>query len=351
MSAMVQIARLPSTAGSSPYYDLFYEALRRHGVSAESAEYDLAWFRRNQARLDWLHVHWVGYYYAENTRRATWRRAVELIHFLVEVRRMGLPLLWTLHNTFPHDSRSRAADYVVRLALARLANVVITHSREGERFLSSYFFRRHRVLHTPRGHLADYYPNDLSRAEARARLGLSDQAFVYLLLGALRPYKGTEELIGAFKQLGDDERSMLLIAGRPLSEAYGSHLQIAVGDHPRIRLLLGRVPDADLQIYLNAADLYALPFRQSLTSGTLMLAMSFGVPALIPPLPSLLEYVNPDVAYVLSPGEDLATALRRARARRIAGTLHAGDRLIRWARRFDWDEMVAPLVPLLTRRS
>ena len=70
------------------------------------------------------------------------------------------------------------------------------------------------------------YPNVVSRAEACRRLGLPEDAFVYLLFGALRPYKGLEELIAAFRQLADPD-AVLLAAGQVWPESYGLHLRAA----------------------------------------------------------------------------------------------------------------------------
>ena len=82
-----------------------------------------------------------------------------------------------------------------------------------------------------------------------------------------------------------------------------------------------------------------------------MPALSFGVPVLVPEMPSLVEYVSPGTAYVMGRREPLADALRGARAERRAGVLRAGDDVVAWARRFDWDEGARALAPWLDRRG
>ena len=58
----------------------------------------------------------------------------------------------------------------------------------------------------------------------RRRLDLPDAAFVYACLGLMRPYKGLEELLPAFRELaGEDLR--LVVAGRPPDEAYVARLR------------------------------------------------------------------------------------------------------------------------------
>jgi glycosyltransferase involved in cell wall biosynthesis len=90
----------------------------------------------------------------------------------------------------------------------------------------------------------------------------------------VRPYKGVVELAEAFARV-HEPAARLLIAGRALDDAYESRLRgLATGD-PRVRLALGFVPDDELQIYLRAADVVAAPFLEILTSGSVLLAMSY----------------------------------------------------------------------------
>src|SRR5262249_34331880 len=147
----------------------------------EGTEYNLDWFAARRGSLDWAHVHWPGEFYLSTSRYYTIAKAVEFVRFVLALRRMGLSVVWTLHNLLPQESRSRAADYFVWLSLARLARIVIVHSEYGRGCLHRYFFRRRDIVYVPHGHFVDWYRRDLSRQQARVRLGLPDDAFVYLL--------------------------------------------------------------------------------------------------------------------------------------------------------------------------
>jgi glycosyltransferase involved in cell wall biosynthesis len=73
---------------------------------------------------------------------------------------------------------------------------------------------RRRLHVIPHGNYIDVYPNTLSRAEARSRLGLPEGARVLLFIGAVRAYKGIEELLAAFRTL-DEPNARLVVAGSP----------------------------------------------------------------------------------------------------------------------------------------
>jgi glycosyltransferase involved in cell wall biosynthesis len=105
----------------------------------------------------------------------------------------------------------------------------------------------------------------------------------------------------------------------------------------RIEIRDALVPDDELQVYFNACDVVALPFRKVLNSGSLLLAMSFGCPVAAPRLGSIPEVACPDAWFGYD--ADDAAGLRNA----IESALAAADRpdlrqrvLDFTATRYDW---------------
>ena len=89
------------------------------------------------------------------------------------------------------------------------------------------------------------------------------------------------------------------------------------------------VPDEELQLYFNACDLVALPFRQVLNSGSLLLAMSFGCPVVAPRLGSIPEVACPEgwFGYDAANPDGLRSALRAALAARSRRAARGSARL------------------------
>ena len=83
---------------------------------------------------------------------------------------------------------------------------------------------------------------------------------------------------------------------------------------PRIDLRLSFVPDDELPVLLAAADAVVLPFRDILTSGSAILAMSYGRAVIAPSLGCLPETLDPEAAILYDPlGPDaLGRALEQA---------------------------------------
>jgi glycosyltransferase involved in cell wall biosynthesis len=104
----------------------------------------------------------------------------------------------------------------------------------------------------------------------------------------------------------------------------------------RVLYVPGYVPDDQVQLYMNASDVAVFPYRRSLTSGALILAMSFGRACIAPRLPATTDVIDDGGGLsfdVTSPG-GLAGVLRAAIGRR--SELLAMGRLNR-ARAECWD--------------
>src|SRR5262249_2709411 len=147
----------------------------------------------------------------------------------------------------------------------------------------------------------------------------------------------------------------LVIAGRPVGP--DDTLRDAAVDE-RVRLHLRHVPDAEVQVFLNAADLVVLPYRAVLTSGAAMLALSFGRGIVAPRVGCLADLERTGAAILYDPvaPDGLPSALARAMD---ADPVALGERARRFARSLSWDAIArrhlgvygfAPSLTVLARR-
>ncbi len=327
--------------------------------------FELDWVWRQARPGDIAHLHWIESHLRPvpwfGKEAVSWRRLVnrlgenrltyparatgllgQLAWALSQARRAGVRLVYTVHNLAPHDARpnylGRLAERANRLILAQ-ADAVHVHSRAAALALQRAYGRTHNVFVVPHGNYLGWYANTLSRAEARRSLALPEAAFVYLFLGQIAPYKGLEELLAAFSQLADPA-TYLVIAGKVVRPEYLDHLGARV-TQPRVVFRPGFVPDEALQLYLNAADIVVNPYQQITTSGSVMLALSFGRPVLAPAFETLAEVIAPAAGLLYPVGEPgaLAGALREARTRNWSSAAVLAE-----AHRFDWPELGQRLV-------
>jgi beta-1,4-mannosyltransferase len=148
----------------------------------------------------------------------------------------------------------------------------------------------------PHGNIRDAYPGvEISREEARLRLGISPSARVVGFFGSIERYKGITELVEAFSAL-NDHRAVLYAAGKCyLTAQERAHIEHIAGGDSRVRLRLEYIPDADAASYIRASDLVVLPFREILNSGSAVLALSLDRPVLVPgrgAMPDLQQFAG-----------------------------------------------------------
>lgn len=320
----------------NPYVRLLASAMEQIATRVTSVvEDDLSprWLWERRDELDVLHFHWVELLYASSTWKGLWVRWLRLISTMILAKLLGIKIAYTVHNIAHHEGENAWLNRFTNWAIFELADVIHVHDQVAQQAVAERFGRTRNVFVIPHGNYFSY-PNDCTRAQARAKLALPEQAFVYLFLGVVRPYKGVEELIRAFKQL-DAADAYLLIAGHAHSPEYAVAIEAMAEGHSQIMLKLGFVPEEMLQYYMNASDICVLPYRHVTTSGAAILAFSFGKPVIAPRLGAFPQTVGAErgILYHAHEPEGLLQALREARYLDLAATGAAAYAL---AEALDW---------------
>jgi glycosyltransferase involved in cell wall biosynthesis len=167
----------------------------------------------------------------------------------------------------------------------------------------------------------------LTSAEAKRRLGISENEKTLLFFGRITPYKGLEYLIAASRQILVEHKDYrVIIAGKPEAcEEYWNTLQGELRQlvkQGRVLLEPDFIPEDEVEIYFKAADALVLPYREIYQSGVLFLAYSFGLPVLAADVGSLKEdIVEGETGFVFRAQDD--ADLARAIEQYFASDLYA----------------------------
>lgn len=291
----------------NPYQALLRDSLRPHDVNVKYLERlpDAAWLTDHRAEIDILHFHWLdGLYMA---RFSTPQQVIRFILRIRQARQLGYGIVWTAHNILPHRRAFRPLDIAIRRLMMREANAVIIHCEAGRRELLEKFPRNGPVNVIPLGNYRGVYPMTMARAAARASFALDDSCFVYLALGNIAAYKGLEKFTEAFSRVAG-LNDIALIAGRNRDQALVDRLKASASADPRLRVHAGFIPDDEMQRYLLAADVMVAPFERVLTSSSVMVGLSYGLPIVAPSLGCLPELVTPDAGTIYPAGDSAALA-------------------------------------------
>jgi len=316
----MEVAFIPYWGRHNPYQDSLGKSLESLGIGVIKGELNDVFHKIIFGRLkvDILHLHWLPSF--------RWKpvRLFKLILFvlkLVILRILGVKIVWTAHNLNSHESVSPDADRLVAKIIAKLANAVIVHSKTAKtKVISAFNLKNHKkIIVIPHGNFIAQYDNSIDRASARSQMGVADSKLVLLFLGKIRPYKGILQLIDAFKTLQRDGLdSELIIAGLPMNEDFSNCIRERIAGSKGLQYKPGFVPQDEIQIYMNASDVAVFPYREILTSGAVILAMSFARACVAPKLGCVRDILDDNGAFLYEPEEKdgLLNALKAACANR-----------------------------------
>lgn len=237
-------------------------------------------------RYDIVHIHWTHYYLSGRSIISFIRNVVKFSIFCILFRLYKKNIVWTVHNLKNHESKLEVLEAALhKLFVKFICSKIIVHCEKARIELIKKFNLSDKVvakIHLiPHGHYINYYPNSLSRNECRSKLDIDKSKIVFLFMGQIRMYKGILELIESFKKLARPENSLLIIVGKPYDQLYYSEIENASVLNKNIIIIPKYIPDEEVQLYFNASDIYILPYKDILTSGSAVLGMSFGKPIIM----------------------------------------------------------------------
>ena len=260
----------------------YVQSLFSHVAEAGAVVDEFTFARARSGRYDVVHVQWPELHLRARSAPRLLAKHARFALTCAMARLRGAHIVWTLHNLQPHEHTSAFARVLFRAWFPRLCTHVIALTAQGlyaaQRAYPALLRKQDAVI--PHGHYRDAYGRPPSRSDARSRLGLPQEAFVYLFFGGIRPYKNVPGLLQAFDRLSEPN-AHLLVAGRPSEGVTARALRERTGN-PRVHWHLGFIPAADVPTYLSAADAIVLPFHSIQNSGSVLLALSFDRAVLAP---------------------------------------------------------------------
>ena len=287
---------VPPAAGFS-VDERFYKRTAARGLSSSArlpfkgAEHlrDMLAFRRAPGDVDVIHYQWL-------TLPGLDRRLLPPIR----------PRVMTAHYILPPDASPRAARSAAKVFGAM--DAVVAHSEHGAaRLRDEVGLPAERVRVIPHGAF-DYLtrlpeekplPQELQGAEGP----------VVLSFGLLRPYKGLENLLEAFGEVGSDAE--LWIVGNPRMAVEPLH-EMAALTGAKVRFVTRFVEEAEIPAIFRRADVVALPYLDAEHSGVLYTGLAFGKPLVVSAVGGFPEVAETAAARLVPPGDTaaLARALR-----------------------------------------
>ncbi|MCH1882330.1 glycosyltransferase [Agrococcus sp. ARC_14] len=269
---------------SNPYVTMLQIGARAQGRRFDGTQDARALLAELRSGRDGIvHVQWTSPI-TEKARDAAEVEALvdEVLAALEHARAAGRPILWTVHNVLPHDTRSPEAAIRLHQGIADLSHLIhILGTTAQEAIGDLYRLPPEKLRVLPHSSYAGIYGARIPRSDARAALGSGADTTQVLFFGQMRPYKGLEHLFGAAVELQASAPVELLLAGNPTPDVRAQieeleATDVAVTSAPRF------IEDDEVADWFSAADVAVFPYRRILNSSSMQLAATYGLPVVLP---------------------------------------------------------------------
>lgn len=209
-------------------------------------------------------------------RRAA--QAAEVVHFQwLTVQPIDVwllprerPLVLTAHDVLPREPRP--GQLAAQRRLYERMDAIVVHSRHGRERLTGELGVDPRRIHViPHGVLRPW--EGLNEQPLPAQLS-EVEGPVVLFFGLLRPYKGLDVLLDAWRGI---EGAELWIVGMPRMDT----AELKAKASRNVRFLESFVPDGQIPALMSRASFVVLPYREIDQSGVLFTALGSGTPLLL----------------------------------------------------------------------
>jgi len=269
------------------YLQLLYHPLLKNdfNVNLKSISinrFPLLFFKRIKGEKIILHHHWYEANNAKKLFQLLWRT-----FWIIIFRMVGGKVVWTVHNKYPHVRKYLKLNKFLRTIFAKIATKLHVHCdyavgemsqilkvKKNKFFVVEHPFYRVNIIEREKAikELRICYPELL----------IETSDIVFLAFGQIAPYKGLLSTIELFTQLEGNFK--LIIAGKTKkgSDQYTAQLKKLAEKDERIFILNKFIDDKETDLLFNSANYAIFNFTDILTSGGVMLALSYKKSVIIP---------------------------------------------------------------------
>jgi len=220
----------------------------------------------------------------------------------------------TVHNITPHIDNILfvISDKIVNKIIFPFADWFIVHNpRNKKKLIDLYNISEDKISVITHGILKPENTRNISKKEARKKLNLPMDKKIILFFGYIWKYKGLDTILKSLDLIRREIPDvLLLIAGQPVKyfDSLERYEQI-IKEYDLHKHVVSRfeyIPDSEVELYFNTADIVVLPYREPFDThgGVAALALSFKKPMVVTDVGGLPEYVK-DQRVVSNPDDIL----------------------------------------------
>ncbi|RKP53846.1 glycosyltransferase [Cohnella endophytica] len=301
----------PKSSELNFYSDLLSDSLGGAGMKIEDLKHGKLMLKVGRARRgDIVHVHWIHHAYQHRNALVFMARTAILLLTLLYLKLIGVQTVWTIHNLYPHQVKHPRLERLARAQICRYcAKLVVASESIKRKAMKEFGVPERKLFVVKHGHYVGVYKS--KGKDVRKAYGIGEDADVILFLGAIKAYKGVEDLVEAFNAVKTKD-AYLIVAGKA-DDKMAAYLR-RMTDTENIVLDLRFIPNEEVADLIRAADVMAMPYKEITTSGSAILGLSFRKLIVMPDNEFIDEYFKDGMVVRYDPAESngLTNAMKTA---------------------------------------
>ncbi len=208
------------------------------------------------------------------------------------LRFYNLKILIIVHDiTSLNNDDSQKRRNIICNKLSDLIVVQNKHSYDSliEKSKIKYPNKIHVIKH---GGYIDFINQNITKDEARMKLGLEKNDKFILFFGQIKKVKGLDILLHAMQYVEEDVK--LIIAGKSWKDEFTKYDKIInkYNLQNRIHKINKFIDDTQRDLLFHASDISIIPYKIVYQSGVLLMSMSYGLPVIASDLPAIKEVIS-----------------------------------------------------------
>lgn len=275
--------------------------------------------------------------------------------FIKKIKKNNKRVVITIHDILPFNKKFY--DYYFHKKIYNLADGIIIQTEENvNRFCELFPDNDALRCMIPHGHFMDY-SQTIDKEEARKKLNLPDDKFIFLFFGQIKKVKGLDVLLNAYAELLNKnpdiiDNVLLVVAGNIWKDSVEKYETIIKekGINNSVIMDIRYIPDNEVDLYYSASNVCVLPYLNVYQSGVLQLTYAHHKATIVSDITAFTDIVTPEIGFICKAGniEDLKNTMMDAYARRYELDVMAeqGYRYIK--NRFDWNQIALDVKKLYT---
>lgn len=216
--------------------------------------------------------------------------AIDCFIFLL-LKMFSVKIIFTPHDIYSLKNKMNNAFLQL---MYQLCTIIIVHNEANKYLLVKQCrIQENKIRIIAHGNYNYFLNPTIQKSDARDKINLPKDKTIILFFGNIRPGKGIETLLTAFKTFRDKMNVLLLIAGK-ISRGYTlDQIKSEIDKVDATNNVILRnyfIENSLIECYYKASDIVVVPYEYGYESGVLRYAFSCGVPTIISNLKEFSQF-------------------------------------------------------------